>query len=120
MKTKQQIQDEMAELQKLLEEMERQRWYLTTPYGDTLTLSGQTIDNLFMVEEYQSASINHQPHGLGKFETREEAERTRVVLIGALDLAKRDTLYVVEKMAWDCLLARGKDVIKAIEEGTYE
>lgn len=122
-KTKQQIQNEIAALQKQLEEMENLEmkdiffWGLELGYSCNIPFN--YINGLFMVRK----TIKHSPspsHGLGKFERKGDAERTRAVLIGALDLAKKDLLELGEITIWNDLLARGQAVIKAIEEGTYE
>lgn len=113
-KTKQQIQDEIAELQKQLEEIEEVE--KTYHY---LMLDGAVacnpIKDIFNILPSSDDDGYDQPHGLGKFETREEAERCRIALIGLLDLAKRDKYADM----FD-LLRRGERIIKSIEEGTYD
>lgn len=117
-KNKQQIQDEIAELQKQLEEMERPKEY------NYLVLDGaiarNPIKSMFYIiqrsdDEVPKPYDYDQPHGLGVFETREEAEDCRAALIGVLDLAKGPIRHSILFE----IIRKGKSVIKSIEEGTY-
>ena len=69
-----------------------------------------------------------QPHGLGRYKTREMAEAARAYLIQTLDRLKRVDLDPV-KMGWlsvnDFIVASayvddGKEIIKRMKDGTYD
>ena len=122
MKTKQQIQDEIAELQKQLEEMGQPKTYHYLMLDGAIACN--PIKDIFNILPSSDDDGYDQPHGLGKFETREEAEDCRAALIFILDLAKQYAVRLEDFYGNECtfneMLMQGQRVIKAIEEGTYE
>lgn len=118
MKTKQQIQDEMAELQKLLEEMDQPKTYHYLMLDGAIACT--PIKDIFNILPSFDDDGYDQSHGLGKFETRKQAEHCRAALVGILHLAKFAILSVEESNAWNIVMRRGREVIHQIEKGTYE
>jgi len=91
-------------------------WYLSVP-GEYII--GTNSETLFGIS-HQLVDDDDEPHGLGRYKTKEYAEIIRAGLIGFLQEAKEqenctssdfdDDSYFVEK---------GKRIIKKLEDGTY-
>lgn len=122
MKTKQQIQEEIAALQKQLEEMGQPKTYHYLMLDGAIACT--PIKDIFNILPSFDDDGYDQSHGLGKFETREYAENARAALVGLLRLLKElDGVEQAEASQYTCyvyLREYGRKTIKAIEEGTYE
>jgi hypothetical protein len=54
-------------------------------------ISLQNISNLFEVEDFpEKQNFTMEPHGLGRYRTKEYAERVRAALIGLLQVYRND------------------------------
>lgn len=115
-KTKQQIQEEIAALQKQLEEMDQPKTYHYLMLDGAIACT--PIKDIFNILPGFDDDDYDQPHELGKFETREEAGAARFALIGLLHLLKSEiNFYYTDRMNIKDLIGQGQAVIKAIEEG---
>ena len=131
MKTKQQIQEEIAELQKQLEKKKTELDDLNTDYVlNIASVSGWRlfIENPLILQVSErtpgQSKCRDQPHGLGKYKTQEYAEHARAALIGLLRILKQldgvDRADASQYNIYLHLRKYGQETIKAIEEGTYE
>jgi hypothetical protein len=140
MTTKEELQKQIDELKaKLLdltdvieriseEDEPKEYWYLTFTIPrlsradyNTTTLTAQKPQDLFRL--FQATSTEGDTHGLGRYKTKEYAEMARACIINLLHLLKINedrndprvdvSLYEVSARA-------GKEIIKRMEDGTYE